>query len=105
MLHRPKAVSSLSSLASRCGADEMQQSSARNRGSISSRLASTLQRAETQNTTSSRLRSNSNISGDADEEHTIEHPVEPRATTAMLPPVMVPTTPIHVLVLPPANYS
>jgi hypothetical protein len=105
MLHRPKAVSSLPCFSSRRGADEVQQSSARNRGSISSRLASTLQRAETQNTTSSRLRSNSTISGDADEEHTIEHPVEPRATTAMLPPVMVLITPIRALVLLAANYS
>ncbi|KIN01228.1 hypothetical protein OIDMADRAFT_145325 [Oidiodendron maius Zn] len=70
MLHRPKA------------------SSARNRGSISSRLTNTLQRAETQNTTPSRLRSNSSISADCEDDHTIEHPVEPRATTAMLPPVM-----------------
>lgn len=36
----------------------------------------------------SRLRSNSTLSVDGDEEHTIEHPVEPRATTATLPPVM-----------------
>lgn len=70
MLHRPKA------------------SSVRQRGSISSRFANPLQRAETQNTTSSRLRSNSNVSAEGDEEHIIEHPVEPRATTAMLPPVM-----------------
>lgn len=70
MLHRPKA------------------SSIRQRGSVSSRFASPLARAETQNTTSSRLRSNSNVSIDGDEEHVIEHPVEPRATTAMLPPVM-----------------
>jgi hypothetical protein len=61
----------------------------RQRGSISSRLINPLQRAETQNTGSSRLRSNSSPSAYSDEEHTIEHPVEPRATTAMLPPVMV----------------
>ncbi|TVY82241.1 putative catabolite repression protein creC [Lachnellula suecica] len=70
MLHRPKA------------------SSVRQRGSISSRFANPLQRAETSNTTASRLRSNSSLSTDADVEHTIEHAVEPRATTAMLPPVM-----------------
>ncbi|KAG9235779.1 WD40-repeat-containing domain protein [Amylocarpus encephaloides] len=70
MLHRPKALS------------------ARQRGSVSSRFANPLQRAETQNTTSSRLRSNSSLSAEGEEEHTIEHPVEPRATTAMLPPVM-----------------
>ncbi|RDW75178.1 catabolite repression protein-like protein creC [Coleophoma cylindrospora] len=70
MLRRPKA------------------SSARQRGSISSRFTNTLQRAETQNTTTSRLRSDSSLSADDDTEHTIEHPVEPRATTAMLPPVL-----------------
>ncbi|RFU35115.1 hypothetical protein B7463_g1243, partial [Scytalidium lignicola] len=70
MLHRPKAAS------------------VRQRGSISSRL-NPLQRAETQNTANSRLRSNSSLSADGDEEpHTIEHPVEPRVRTAMLPPVM-----------------
>lgn len=60
----------------------------RQRGSISSRFASPLLRSETQNTSTSRLRSNSSLSVEGDEEHTIEHPVEPRATTAMLPPVM-----------------
>ncbi|XMA16938.1 hypothetical protein WAI453_009729 [Rhynchosporium graminicola] len=70
MLHRPKAVS------------------VRQRGSISSRLANPLQRAETQNTTTTRLRSNSGLSASDEEEHLIEHPVEPRANTAMLPPVM-----------------
>ncbi|KAF4634430.1 hypothetical protein G7Y89_g3675 [Cudoniella acicularis] len=70
MLHRPKA------------------SSVRQRGSVSSRFANPLQRQETQNTTASRLRSNSAVSADGEDEHTIEHPVQPRATTAMLPPVM-----------------
>lgn len=64
------------------------QSSVRNRASISSRFAPLL-RTETQNTSASRLRANSNISIDGDEDHSIEHPVEPRATTATLPPVMV----------------
>jgi hypothetical protein len=67
----------------------VEQSSVRQRGSISSRFTNPLARAETQNTTSSRLRSNSSVSAEVDEEHTIEHPVEPRAKTAMLPPVMV----------------
>lgn len=61
----------------------------RQRGSISSRLANPLQRSETQNTTASRLRSNSPLLVDREDDNTIEHPVEPRATTAMLPPVMV----------------
>ncbi|KAH8684747.1 catabolite repression protein-like protein creC [Tricladium varicosporioides] len=69
MLHRPKA------------------SSVRQRGSVSSRL-NPLQRQETQNTTSSRLRSNSAVSAEVDDEHIIDHPVVPRASTAMLPPVM-----------------
>ncbi|KAI9056011.1 hypothetical protein LZ554_000943 [Drepanopeziza brunnea f. sp. 'monogermtubi'] len=70
MLHRPKAVS------------------VRRKESISSRFANPLQRAETQNTTTSMLRSNSSLSAEGDVEHMIEHPVEPRANTAMLPPVM-----------------
>jgi len=71
MLHRPKA------------------SLKQKRTSISSRFLSPLQRAETQTTTNSRLRSDSNISTEADDELiTIKHPVEPRANTAMLPPVL-----------------
>ncbi|KAH8897097.1 WD40 repeat-like protein [Thozetella sp. PMI_491] len=72
MLHRPRAAS------------------VRQRGSVSSRLTS-LQRAETGNTTgTSRLRSNSNLSSaDVDDDKLLPHPVEPRARTAMLPPVLV----------------
>ncbi|KAI5464711.1 WD40-repeat-containing domain protein [Mariannaea sp. PMI_226] len=69
MLHRPKAQS------------------VRHRGSISSRYT-TLQRAETGNTSNSRLRSDSNLEAE-DEEGTIAHPVEPRARIPMLPPVLV----------------
>ncbi|KAK3503584.1 putative WD40 repeat protein CreC [Neurospora crassa] len=85
MLHRPKAAS------------------VRQRGSsFSSRFVS-LQRAETQNTTTSnRLRSDSNLSSSGDagaaeetqpatttfEQKVEPHPVEPRARTAMLPPVL-----------------
>jgi hypothetical protein len=65
------------------------QSSVRQRGSISSRFTNQLLRAETQNSTTGRLRSDSNISTEVEEEKTIEHPVEPRARTAMLPPVLV----------------
>lgn len=64
-----------------------QQSSVRQRGSVSSRFGG-LQREQTQTTTSSRFRSNSSLSGESDEEG-IEHQVVPRAATAMLPPVMV----------------
>jgi hypothetical protein len=70
------------------------QLSVRQRGSISSRFANPLQRAETQNTVASRLRSNSSLSAVGDDEHTIEHPVEPRSNTAMLPPVMVIALPV-----------
>jgi catabolite repression protein CreC len=89
MLHRPKAVSIRSASKEREALTMLGKSSVRQRGSISSRFASPLQRAETQNTSTSRLRSNSSPSYESDEDHTVEHPVEPRATTAMLPPVMV----------------
>ncbi|KDN61485.1 putative WD domain-containing protein [Colletotrichum sublineola] len=70
MLHRPKAAS------------------VHHRGSVSSRFANPLQRQETANTLTSRIRSNSTLSGGAvDEEGSIIHPVEPRARIAMLPPV------------------
>jgi hypothetical protein len=89
MLHRPKAVSIRSASKERETLTSLGKSSVRQRGSVSSRFASPLQRAETQNTSTSRLRSNSSPSYESDEDHTVEHPVEPRATTAMLPPVMV----------------
>ncbi len=69
----------------------LSQASVRQRGSISSRLT-LLQRAESQNTTTgtSRLRSNSNLSsGDADSDKVYPHPVSPRASTPILPPVLV----------------
>lgn len=62
---------------------------------MSSRIpgTSSLQRLETTTTSASagRVRSNSALStADIEEdEDFIEHPVEPRARTAMLPPVMV----------------
>ncbi len=89
MLHRPKAVSIRSTVEERETLTLLPKSSVRQRGSVSSRFANPLQRAETQNTSTSRLRSNSSPSYESDEDHTVEHPVEPRATTAMLPPVMV----------------
>ncbi|KAI0133563.1 WD domain-containing protein [Xylariales sp. AK1849] len=72
MLHRPKATS------------------VRHRGSVSSRMtALQLQRAETQGTLNSRLRSNSVLSiADGEDEDSISHPVEPRSRTAILPPVL-----------------
>ncbi|KAK9424184.1 putative catabolite repression protein creC [Seiridium unicorne] len=71
MLHTPKAAS------------------VRHRGSVSSRLTN-LQRAETQGTSTSRLRSNSQLStadGD-DDDDCINHPVEPRGHIPILPPVL-----------------
>src|SRR4051812_12723570 len=88
MLHRPKAVSFFLASGSEHNVLIIAKTSVRQRGSVSSRFGP-LQREQTQNTTSSRFRSNSSPSAESDEEHTIEHPVEPRAATAMLPPVMV----------------
>ncbi|KAI9726012.1 MAG: hypothetical protein M1834_009440 [Cirrosporium novae-zelandiae] len=69
MLHRPKAAS------------------VRQRGSISSHKPMARQRTASES--ASRLRSNSNLtSQDVDGEDIIQHPVEPRARTAELPPVM-----------------
>jgi hypothetical protein len=79
------------------------QASVRQRGSISSRPGAIplLHRAETAATAgtsaSGRLRSDSNLSSagvvvlpaDGEKEKVLPHPVEPRATTATLPPVLV----------------
>jgi hypothetical protein len=79
----------LSFLAAWIYPDENHQASVRQRNSISSRFTNALLRADTQNTSTSHLRSNSTNSNDTDEEMTIRHPVEPRARTAILPPVLV----------------
>lgn len=79
MLHRPRAGTG-------AGA-----ASVRQRGSIASRLTtSQLTRAETQGTSASRVRSNSAISagGDGEDDFRGPHAVEPRANTAILPPVL-----------------
>ena len=79
MLHRPRAGTG-------AGA-----ASVRQRGLIASRLTtSQLTRAETQGTSASRVRSNSAISagGDGEDGFTGPHAVEPRANTAILPPVL-----------------
>lgn len=60
----------------------------RQRGSITSATLK-MQRSRTDGSTT-RLRSNSNLStGSLLDEEEVVHPVEPRARTAMLPPVMV----------------
>ncbi|KAI1338775.1 WD40-repeat-containing domain protein [Xylariaceae sp. FL0016] len=69
MLHKPKPASH------------------RQRGSVSSRYP-TLQRAETQGTSPSRLRSESVVSAVDGEDKTITYPVEPRSKVAILPPVL-----------------
>ncbi|TKW58514.1 putative catabolite repression protein creC [Colletotrichum tanaceti] len=80
MLHRPKAAS------------------VHHRGSVSSRFVNPLQRQETANTSASRIRSSSTLSGGAvDEEGSIVHPVEPRARIAMLPPVSSKAVDTHPL--------
>lgn len=78
----------------RVNANDEKQSSVRQRGSISSRLVGNgpLYRAES-HATSTRFRSNSNLSADGLEGDeapgiSIKHPVEARARTAMLPPVL-----------------
>ncbi|CAD6449317.1 283266b4-bbac-4ae6-b9bb-bf0865ba98e9 [Sclerotinia trifoliorum] len=75
MLHRPKAAS------------------VRQRGSISSRMPSSLQRVETQGTTATagRFRSNSNLSITDGQLDTVDHPVEPRAKISILPAVCTKT--------------
>jgi catabolite repression protein CreC len=91
MLHRPKAVCPAGQKCDHVHANTPAQASVRQRGSVSSRLTS-LQRAETQNTLPSRLRSDSNLSAtEPENQKTMPHPVEPRARTAMLPPVLVGT--------------
>lgn len=90
MLHRPKAVCHCDSSSCIYYMLISPKSSVRQRGSISSHLPMTRNRAESQAT--SRLRSDSNLtSNSVDYEDLIEHPVESRTRTAELPPVMVST--------------
>ncbi|KAL2353488.1 WD40-repeat-containing domain protein [Cryomyces antarcticus] len=73
MLHRPKAAS------------------VRQRGSVS-----TMQRKESRSTVT-RLRSNSSLTADSEDRNEVMHPVEPRAQTAMLPPVLSKSVDEHPL--------
>ncbi|KAJ4551207.1 hypothetical protein HRR88_008087 [Exophiala dermatitidis] len=76
MLHRPKGLT------------------ARTRGSISTQSVSLLRQRTESNSVINRIRSDSNRTGSfvqqdiVDESEFINHPVEPRARTAQLPPVM-----------------
>ncbi len=64
------------------------KASIRHRGSVSSRYLNPLQRADTHNTSISRLRSNSSDS-EGPQDAGIEHPVQSKAATATLPPILV----------------
>ncbi|KAF2792912.1 catabolite repression protein creC [Melanomma pulvis-pyrius CBS 109.77] len=78
MLHRPRAAS------------------VRQRGSVTSATLK-MQRSRTEGSTT-RLRSNSNLtSGSVVDEEEVVHAVEPRARTAMLPPVMAKSVDEHPL--------
>jgi len=81
MLHRPKGALS------------------RARGSVSGSVS--LARHRTESASVNRLRSESNRSGtmqeDEEEPEIIVHPLEPRARTAQLPPVMIKTVDTHPL--------
>lgn len=90
MLHRPRAVSRAKrTCMGEGGIDVCGQASVRHRNSIASSNLK-MQRTRT-DTSTNRLRSNSNLTSGSqvDEEEEVVHPVEPRARTAMLPPVMV----------------
>ncbi|OCK84654.1 catabolite repression protein creC [Lepidopterella palustris CBS 459.81] len=77
MLHRPRAAS------------------VRQRGSVTSATLKA-QRSRTDGSTS-RLRSNSNLTSASLDGEDVIHPVEPRARTAMLPPVMAKSVDEHPL--------
>jgi hypothetical protein len=69
----------------------MSQASVRHRNSITSSNLK-MQRTRT-DSTANRLRSNSNLTSASQlEEEEVVHAVEPRARTAMLPPVLVSAT-------------
>lgn len=92
MLHRPKAVSSLSSntglVVCSLTSTPQFQASVRQRNSVSSRLTSQI-------TSTSRFRSDSTLSksdeegGGKEKSKVIPHPVESRSRIAILPPVLV----------------
>lgn len=71
------------------------------RGSICSRYVGLYK----QETNGSRFRSNSEVPIPEDMEHTVDHPAEPRATTAVLPPVMVIIYNITILFDQELNFS
>lgn len=65
------------------------QASVRQRNSVTSATLK-MQRTRTEGSSTTRLRSDSNLtSGSMAEDDEVVHPVEPRARTAILPPVLV----------------
>jgi hypothetical protein len=99
MLHRPRAVGSLNSMTLlrvmiRMSIANTNQASVRHRNSITSSNLK-MQRTRT-DSSANRMRSNSNLTsgsfedeGDEGDSYEVVHPVEARARTAMLPPVLV----------------
>jgi WD40 repeat protein len=88
MLHRPRAVSCSVFVYLVGGVDSKFQASVRQRNSIASSNLK-MQRTRT-DSTANRVRSNSNLtSGSLLDDEEVVHAVEPRARTAMLPPVLV----------------
>jgi hypothetical protein len=103
MLHRPRAVGSLNSMTLlrviiRASTANTNQASVRHRNSITSSNLK-MQRTRT-DSSANRMRSNSNLTsgsfedeGDEGDSYEVVHPVEARARTAMLPPVLVSSGP------------
>jgi len=88
MLHRPKAVGFAGDWSTAHTVLTCEQSSVRQRGSVSSHAPFGRHRTESQVT--ARLRSNSSLTSQSVEgDESIEHAVESRTRTAELPPVMV----------------
>ena len=102
MLHRPRAVGCLDMSGYLLGAwvstADIRQASVRQRNSITSSNLK-MQRTRT-DSSANRMRSNSNLTagsfedeGDEGDSYEVVHPVEARARTAMLPPVLVSSDP------------
>jgi WD40 repeat protein len=90
MLHRPRAVNFRPECPEKPFTDismlTRYQASVRQRASVSSHAAGLRNHPESLTT---RIRSDSNLSARSLDEEDIVHPVQPRARTAVLPPVMV----------------
>lgn len=92
MLHRPKAVSASTSLQGHTDSEHHSLQVTRHRESVSSKVPN-FQRVDSQGLNGGRDRSESvataaDTNADDQVDSSIDHPVEPRARTAILPPVM-----------------